>query len=186
MKLKDALYFSKPFDLMNTIADTVAYTKISQGIYPFAVSEHIINKVKFDTLENATPKSYESFSRSRSFFANITTASSQKFSSNDANVFKSSSQLEQDQSSQTFSPTETDSHSQSEDDIFSTFVKEVKAFILDESEAEGFDLDQLANEMAKEEYLRHQKRGKPFETFCMNPNVIQRISKRLAFKANTK
>ena len=178
MKLKGALYFSKPFDLMNTIADTVAYTKISQGIYPFAVSEHIINKVKVDTLENATPKSYESFSRSRSFFANITTASSQRFPSHDEKLFKSSSQPEQDQSSQ------SDSHS--EDDVFSTFVKEVKAVILDESDAKDFDSDQLANEVAKEEYLRHQKKGKPFETFCMNPNVIQRISKRLAFKANTK
>ena len=39
-KISQGIY---PFaDLMNTIADTVAYTKISHGIYQFAVSEHII------------------------------------------------------------------------------------------------------------------------------------------------
>ena len=31
--------------------------------------------------------------------------------------------------------------------------------ILNESEAKDFDLDQLASEIAKEEYLRHQKKG---------------------------
>ena len=68
-------------------------------------------------------------------------------------IFKSNSQPEQDQSSQTFSPTKTDS--QSEDDIFSTFVKEVKPVILGQSDAEDFDSDQLTSEIAKEEYLRH-------------------------------
>ena len=42
MKIKD-LYVSA--SLVNSIADTMgamAYTKTSQGIYPFTVSEHII------------------------------------------------------------------------------------------------------------------------------------------------
>jgi len=72
-----------------------------------------------------------------------------------------------------------------EGEYFCYFTKEVKELILDEQEMnhfESFDVDKVAKEMAEEERLRHQRKGYAVETFCMNPSIARRISKRLAFK----
>ena len=216
---------SKPSELLKRIVDTVSYHQISQGIYPFAVCKHIVSKVMVDKADNSLPKSYESFSRSRS--ANMTTVSSRKFSASelsmndgrrllDQEVLQSNIQQDlQDQEAihskdqESFQYQEISQSKDFEGEYFCYFTKEVKELILDEQEMnqfESFDVDKFAKEMAEEERLRHQRyvivmiyqikwikcvylipsiffrKGYAVETFCMNPSIARRISKRLAFK----
>ena len=166
---------SKPWEFLKTIVDTVSYHQIYQGIYPFAVCKHIVSKVMVDKKDNSLPKSYESFSRSRS--TNITTVSSRKTFSPSELSIKGRQDLQyqevlqfkdqQDSQHQKIPQFEDQEGIQSkeapkdlEDEYFSYFTKEVKALILDEQEInhyDSFDIDQVAKDMAEEERLRHQR-----------------------------
>ena len=160
------------------IVDTYAYTQAARGLYPYEVCQFISSKLLHDMTENLTPKDYESFSKSG--FRNMTNYSLKSSNAYSDSGVKISTMVEEAENEEDFTTFGFDASSINSTFTL-TFVKEVKAIILDELESgsfESFDVDAKADEFAEDEIREHKRKGKRAH-LCINPNIAKRICDKL-------